>query len=686
MQRILVVDDDGKNRYLLEVLLKKLGYDVQSAGNGKEALEAARIHPPDLAISDILMPAMDGFTLCRRWKSDEKMKKIPFIFYTATYTGADDEEFALSLGADRFLVKPMEVDALALIIRDAISKPAKAPPGTGGADEAASLRTYGETVSRKLEKKVSDLERANRELERIMEERRRAEEALRESETKYRIVADNTYHWEFWQDDKGAFRYVSPSCKRITGREPGELSREPGLLLRIMHPEDRQKYERHLEEKEARRESGSLEFRIIHADGTVRWIAHDCQPLFDPEGRFLGTRGSNRDITENKDLEEQLRHAQRVEMVGRLAGGVAHDLNNILTVIIGFSAIVKERLGRDDPAMSTIDQIYKAAERAAVLTGGMLAFSRRRPVDRRPVDLNGLLRGMEPFMRTMIGADVELSISTAPEDVTVSADAGQLEQVVMNLAANARDAIRGSGAITISTTAIDMDDEFIRVHGYGTRGRCAVISVSDTGIGMGDEIKQKMFEPFFTTKEAGKGTGLGLPIVYGIVKDHRGFINVYTEPGKGTTFRILLPAVGETVHAETAREGMRNLRGHETIMVADDDPAKRRLLDTFLTGLGYTVITAADGRTAMDLFTGRKGPIHLAVMDVFMPEKNGIDAYREMKAADSGVKAIMISGFPEEVIRGQGFLDPGVSFMVKPLRPLEFAAEVRRVLGEPGGG
>jgi len=686
MRRILIVDDGEENRLLIEALLRGDGYEVRAAKNGAEALDCALADPPDLIISDILMPVMDGFGLCRNVKMQDRLRGIPFLFYSATYTDPKDEAFALSLGADRFLVKPQEPETLLAVIRELFSSPLSVTaerPGDELPDESRYFKDYSEALFRKLGKKAADLEKTNLDLERIIQDRIRGEEALRASELKYRIVAENTYSWEFWRSPEGAFRFLSSSCRRVTGHESAEFLKDPGLKRRIIHPDDLPSYEAHQENVEMRREAGSLEFRILHADGTYRWIAHDCQPVFADDGAYLGVRGSNRDVTGQKQLEEQLRQSQKMEAIGQLAGGVAHDFNNILTGIMGYAQILQTRMEKDSPLRGFVDQILGASERASNLTQSLLLFSRRQEAKLQPVNLNALIRNMEKFLKRIIGEDIELKTSLSEETITLHADSGMIEQVIMNLIVNARDAIRAGGVLSIETDLIDIDEEFVRLHGYGAPGRYALMSVTDTGIGMDGKTRERLFEPFFTTKEAGKGTGLGLSIVYGIVKRHNGYINVYSEPGQGATFRLFFPCAEAGIEQASPKTPVDPPRGVEAILVVDDDPVTRQLLELYLTSLGYQVILAEDGQDAVDKLRSRADGISLVIMDTIMPRKSGKEAAREMRRFREDVRILFMSGYPPDTVRDRGLLEEGATVMMKPLKLLHLAQTAREAIDRP---
>ena len=395
--------------------------------------------------------------------------------------------------------------------------------------------------------------------------------------------------------------------------------------------------------------------------------------------KIVGRVVCYRDLTEQKNLEHQLRHAQKMEALGTLAGGVAHDFNNILTVIMGFCNLTCMRLEQDSPLRPNLDQIMTASERALTLTNSLLAYSRKQTMNPKPMDLNATVLNTEKFLARLIGEGIELVTKPSGEKVTVLGDSGQIEQVLTNLAANARDAMNGRGCLIIGTRKINIDQDFIRLHGYGKAGSFALISVSDTGSGMDEKIRGKIFEPFFTTKEVGYGTGLGLSIVYGIVKQHDGYINVYSEPGKGTTFNIYLPLVDGTQQAASV-EQQQIPGGTETILLAEDDAGVRALVNSVLSGSGYRVIEAGDGEEAVRKFRENREEIDLLVMDVVMPKKNGKEAFLEISALKPGTKAIFISGYTADIIDKNGLIDAGLHLINKPLLPNQLLAKVRELL------
>jgi PAS domain S-box-containing protein len=746
---------------------------------------------------------------------------------------------------------------------------------------------------------------------------------LKEHEVKYRTVADYTYDWEYWIGPDGAFRYISPACKRVTGYDAEQFYEDPELFNRLLHQDDRELFATY--RCEGLQGADSLVFRIVRADGAIRWLEHVCQPIVDEAGVFLGNRCCNRDITERKrveqslwetqysvdhasmpifwaweggrfcyvnqacgylgysreellemsvydidpdftfdegvkmvqmisekgsctferrhrtsegvlipvevtghvlqvsgkvfivsyvrdiserkaaeaeiarseqkfraifesardaifliaadshyiecnpaatemfrcakedlltrnpqyfspptqpagrnteqraeelitaalagnpqsfewrhrrpdgsefdamavlsrfeldsepvllaivrdisqrkSLENQLYHAQKMESIGTLAGGVAHDFNNLLTVITGYGYMIKTRLAPDDPQMVMINQILSSTDRAAQLTRGLLAFSRKQAIDPKPVELNDIVNRVEKLLRRLIGADVELITTLAEKPLRLFADEGQLEQVLMNLATNARDAMPEGGSLIITTE--EKREEHYSFHGLIKPGNYALIKVSDTGCGMDEQTRAKIFEPFFTTKEPGRGTGLGLAIVYGIVKQHNGFINVYSEPGRGTTFKIHLPLVSELIAPADAEVEPPPKGGTETILLTEDDDIVRTMAGSYLRDFGYRVIAAVDGEDALEKFAEHEQEIDLMILDVMMPKKNGGEVYKTVKAQRPDIDVLFVSGYAPDIIRQKGIIEEDIQFISKPVSPADLLRKIREIL------
>jgi PAS domain S-box-containing protein len=414
--------------------------------------------------------------------------------------------------------------------------------------------------------------------------------------------------------------------------------------------------------------------------GAKQFVDLKSYPLTDATGRVISAIETVNDVTERRKLEEQLRQAQKMEAIGTLAGGVAHDFNNILTAIIGYGSIVKMKLKSEDPLRESVDQILTASDRAAHLTQGLLAFSRKQMLNPLPVDLNDIVRNVEKLLRRIIGEDITFSTQLTEKSLIAMADSVQIEQVLMNFATNARDAMPQGGSLTISTQEIDLGEDFVAMHGFGKPGRHALIAVSDTGQGMDERTREKIFDPFFTTKEPGKGTGLGLAIVYGIIKQHNGNINVYSEPSKGSTFKIYLPLIVTAAEKAGGKDLTPPRGGTETILLAEDDRVVRDLTATILKGYGYQVIEAFDGVDALDKYGSRSKEIDLLILDVIMPRKSGKEAFDAIQALRPNVAALFISGYTADILQSRGISEAGLNFISKPVSPFELLRKVREIL------
>lgn len=383
---------------------------------------------------------------------------------------------------------------------------------------------------------------------------------------------------------------------------------------------------------------------------------------------------------ERDRLEDQLRQSHKMEAVGQLAGGIAHDFNNILTAIIGYAHLILLKMTGDNQPRNYVEQILASAERAAGLTQGLLAFSRKQVINPQPVELNGIVRNVRKFLERIIGEDIEQQIFLEDRDLVVMADTGQMEQVLMNLATNARDAMPEGGVLRIVTSVLEIERNHPAAPGSAEPLRYACLSVTDTGSGIEGKDRERLFEPFFTTKEVGKGTGLGLSIAYGIVKEHNGYIAVESEEGKGTTFRVYLPLISPNRRNSDNHEPFLPPRGTETVLVAEDDDEVRQLHKSLLEECGYSVIEAADGQAAVDVFSAHEDSIHLIILDVVMPKKNAREAFEEIRRIRPGVRTIFMSGYSADFINRKGFVDEGFAFVEKPIIPLSFLRKVREVL------
>jgi signal transduction histidine kinase/ActR/RegA family two-component response regulator len=426
----------------------------------------------------------------------------------------------------------------------------------------------------------------------------------------------------------------------------------------------------------------------VAKDGRILDIWMTVTKLVDDTGKPIGIASTERDITERKrveqemrTLEDQLRQSQKMEAIGSLAGGIAHDFNNLLTIIKGYSQLSLMELKEGTPLRGKVEEIQKAADRATALTRQLLAFSRRQVLEVKVVDLNTILRGLDKMLHRMIREDVELVTHLTEDLGSVKVDSGQIEQVVMNLTINARDAMPSGGKLNIETANVELDEHYTRNHVAVKPGSYVMLAVSDTGVGMTLEVRDRVFEPFFTTKEKGKGTGLGLSTVYGIVKQSGGNIWVYSEPGKGTTFKIYLPRVDEPLEEAGEKVVQKEIAGRgETILLAEDEEKVRQLTGQILTQNGYTVLEASHGDEASHICEQHKGPIHLMVMDVVMPGINGRELAKSLEPHHPEMKVLYMSGYTDNAIVHHGILEKGLSFLQKPFSTDGLLRKVREVL------
>lgn len=677
MTRLLVVDDNEQDRYLLEALLTGNGYEVMSAADGAEALEKAQANPPDLIITDILMPGMDGYALCRQWKRDDALNGIPLVFYTATYTDPRDEKLALSLGADRFIIKPQEPEALVQAVKEVLAETHAGPqrPQKPAVEEEVFFRKYNEALVRKLEDKLVELEAAKASLEQEIAERRRAEEEAVRVGREWQRTFDAT-DGAVWildtdhrilRSNRSSERLFPYTCESLIGKHCCEVvhgTQSPIPECPVLRA----------------RRSLHRELHKLFLGG--RWYEITVDPILNGGGQYEGAVHIISDVTERRSLEDQLHQAQKMEAIGHLAGGVAHDFNNILQAIVAYSSILLESLPEHDEKREFAEEIARGAQRASALTRQLLAFSRRQILEMQDLDLNAVVRGLAKMIGRIIGADIEMKVIEGRSLGIVHADRGQMEQVLMNLCVNARDAMPEGGVLTIETENVVMDEEYCKAHGWASPGRYVLLSVTDTGCGMDAETQGRVFEPFFTTKELGKGTGLGLATVYGIVRQHQGMVQVYSELGKGTRFRVYLPSF-EPAAADTEAEPVERARGGtETILVAEDDPTVRKLAARILENAGYKVLLASDGREAIEIFNRRTAPIDLIVLDVIMPKMGGKPVYDVLHQQHAGLRFLFSSGYGTEAIHTGFVLNEGIELIQKPYAPDALLRKVREVLDE----
>jgi PAS domain S-box-containing protein len=511
-------------------------------------------------------------------------------------------------------------------------------------------------------------------------DRKKADVALQESEHRFRSLVETTTDW-IWEIDKDSvYVYSSPKIQELLGYEPEEIIGKTPFDL--MHPQDALRLaQKFTQLKVAREPFTAVETIYFNKLGSIVTIETSGVPIFDEQGNFSGYRGIDRNISDRKKLEEKYLQAQKMEAIGQLAGGIAHDFNNILTAIIGFEHLLMETVQSEKSRHYAL-QVLALADKASNLTRDLLAFSRKQTIHPKQLDINGTIRKIGKILKRLIGEDIELHLNLYDTPLPVMAVTGHMEQVFMNLATNARDAMPDGGFLTITTEFTQIDNLYVELNRQGEAGKYALISFSDTGMGMDESTRLRVFEPFFTTKEVGKGTGLGLSTAYGIIHQHEGFITLYSEENEGTTFRIYLPLVDSAEDLDSeCRSELVPPRGSEVVLLVEDEPEVRQVMGTLLEKNGYQVIVAVDGEHALEQFLEYEDSIDLLILDVIMPKKNGKEVYDIISKTHDGMKTIFISGYTAAIVEQKGI--PEFCHLVsKPFSPHEFLWKVRNVLDD----
>jgi PAS domain S-box-containing protein len=843
MALILIVDDDVYTRELYVSLLAPYGHQVIEAGDGKEGLEQANLRNPDLIISDILMPTMNGYEFVSTLRNLPALEKVPVIFHSASFLDTEARSLGAACGVSLFIMKPCEPEQAIAIVHQALGAEvgSPVPPALGGEKEdaipvlidaffkkgkeldAVSLRLaslldlglqlahqsdtqkllkmggnaareiigayyaavgilkedtgdlesltligmdlatvekigkptfagaifqsmmeehkaqrvfspHGESknlclprhhppvhsflgaplrvgnhsygwiyVAQKLsalEFDVDDerilmalaaqvglayenslsllaIQEHSKELEAEVEERKRAE-------NRFRMLVETAPMGIVIADKKGRMAEMNAQALRMFGYEREELM---GQSVEVLLPERlRMAHEGHrsgyVRDPHARPIGVGMELFARRKDGTEFPVEISLGPLETKDETLISSFIV--DISTRKKMEKQIRLSQRIEAIGKLAGGVAHDFNNLLAVILGSADLALDELPPEHFVTKKIEMIRTAGSSAADLTRQLLAFSRQQLLQPRILDLKEVVDRAIQLLSRLIGENIEIAISLEPLLGCVKADPGQLEQILLNLAVNARDAMAKGGRLTIEARNVELDDSYRDDHLVVVPGRYVMLAVGDTGCGMSRETQSRIFDPFFTTKEAGKGTGLGLATVYGIVKQSGGYIWVYSELHKGTVFKIYLPLVDQSTQPrEKTPPETTALRGSETILLAEDTDSLREMAKEYLESVGYTVIGSISGSDALQRAKDFDGAIDLLLTDVVMPEMSGIELAAAIASLRPGIKIIFTSGYTDDAIARQGILDPNVAFVQKPYRPKALARKIREVLGEP---
>jgi PAS domain S-box-containing protein len=800
MTRVLIVDDKEDNFYYLQALLSGHGFDVETARHGAEALVLARKRSPDVVISDLLMPVMDGYTLLRHWKADAELRNVPFVVYTATYTEAADEQLAYNLGADAFILKPAEPEEFLRRLEQVCGQMSEGPsvPRVPSDDREETLKTYSQTLIRKLEEKSLQLEETNRALEEDIARRRSVEIALRESEEVFRTLTEvmpqiiwvtrpDGHHIRFnqrWLDYTGLTLEASLGDGWLTPFHPDDQARAAALWRQstdtgalyenehrlrradgayrwmlgralplrdaggtitkwfgtctdiddLKHADDRMREQAALLDKaqdailvrdldqrirywnksaerlygwSAEEAIGRTVMELFYPDTTQCDVAHaavlETGEWFGEieqvtksgarvlvEGRWTLVRddaGAPRsiltidtDITNRRQLEEQFIRAQRMESIGTLAGGIAHDLNNVLAPILMSIDLLRQTV-TDRESLETLDLIGQSAQRGADMVRQVLSFARGMDGRRTPLKVGNTIRDLVRFAGETFPKDIRIESRVGADLWTIDADPTQVHQVLLNLCVNARDAMPGGGRITIIADNAMIDEHYAAMNLEATVGPHVRIDVEDSGTGIAKDIIDRIFDPFFTTKEVGKGTGLGLATSLAIVKSHGGFIRVYSEPGEGTRFRIYLPARLRSAARDELISQAQLPRGHgETILVIDDEASIRQITKQTLEAFGYHVLLAADGSEGVAAYAAHMQEIRVVITDMMMPVMDGPATIQVLQRLDPMVRIIGASGIATAGRIAQSAKAGVREFLPKPYTAEALLVAVQRAL------
>ena len=681
MARVLVVDDDAANRNLVAALLGYGGHTVLEAADGGEALAAARSERPDLLITDLLMPVLDGLELVREIRSDPVTASTPVIFYTANYRRDEVDAVAATLGVGQLLAKPIDPTEFIAVVEASLEASASAPPISAEAFQ----REHGRTVNAKLLDTVEELTVA--------------ENALRDSEARFRLLAEFSPIGIFSLTAAGTVSYANPKMREICG-VPDATKALP-RWADLVHPEDRRRVSEQLWTAIAGRSSFAGGFRVVRADGQQRWIQMQVTPAHDASAQasFVGTVQDVTDVVaatrERAEMERRLHAADRLESLGQLAAGIAHDFNNLLAIIINYSQFVHNGVaaaasapaGRPEADWSQllgdVAAISGAAERGARLTRQLLMFARRDVAHPEPTDVNDVVRGALALLDRTIGEHVQFGHGLAEALWPVLIDRGQFEQVLVNLVVNARDAVGAGGTVEVETANVELDEP--AASGYGLRGggRYVRVTVTDDGAGMTAETKARAFEPFFTTKPTGSGTGLGLSTAYGIVTQFDGVIAIDSEPAHGTRITVLLPAHSSDTGTVSPDPGTssaaRTSEGAGSVLVAEDDEAIRAIIGRVLTDHGYSVLLADGGAAALAVLDDPRAAVDLLLTDVVMPGMSGRELAERAAATRPGLPVLFMSGYADGLF-AQPMADTDPDLIEKPFRPEVLLAAIDRAV------
>jgi len=682
MARVLVVDDDAVNRDLVVTLLGYRGHSVVQAADGVEALVSARAEPPDLVLTDLLMPAMDGYELVREIRADPALEDTPVIFYTVNYLEREVLPVAAALGVRHIVSKPIDPQRLLLTVEEALAKRASAPvlrPDTLNREHLRAL-------SAKLHDKMHELELS--------------QEALRESEARFRTLAQFLPIGVFSVDTDAQVSYANPRLREICGLS--DVATADADWAALLHPDDRERWEGQVRHAMDQRTSLRDRIRLVRPDGEQRSVQVQIVPVTDraEQSMYVGTVEDVTGVIEaqrQRDaMESRLRLSERLEGLGQLAAGIAHDFNNLLAVIVNYAHFVDkglEEVSEDypDPRWAQMHDdasaISGAADRAAELTRQLLVFGSRDVAHPDFVDVNAVIKDALELLGRTIGEHVQLEHHLDERLQPVMSDRGQLEQVLMNLVVNARDAVGEGGVVAITTASVRLDADGAAMHTGAKPGTYALVTVTDDGEGMAPETITRAFEPFFTTKPDGQGTGLGLATVYGIVTRLGGSVRIYSDLGRGTAVRVYLPVTAEQSETEprdSAQPSVAVPAGTgEVVLVSEDDDQIRAIAGRILTENGYSVVLVDRGAAALELLADESNRCDLLLSDVVMPHMSGRELAEHVAQVRPALPVLFMSGYAERLLAPGMVSRPGIDLLEKPFTQAALLAAVASAL-RPG--
>ena len=673
MTQILIVDDSPQERYLLEALLSGVGYDVILANNGQEALAIAREASPDLLITDVLMPIMDGFALCRAWMNEPPLRAIPVLIYTATYTDPADEQLAGRLGVTRYLRKPLEPEPLLAIIEEVLAEHTDIAAPQPEMTESSYLKLYNTRLVEKLEEKTQELQERNNFLQEVL--------GLNPV-----VIFTLPFHGEHAS-------WISANVSDVLGWEVAEVATAE-WWDGVVHPDDRDEVLSRFMDLTGDQEHLEMTYRLRHRDGRYLWIHQQLKITRTAEDNTPDEIfGSWTDVSarveaeqERELLRNQYLQAQKMEALGTLASGIAHDFNNLLMGMTGCVNAALKHIPERSQAHMFLNEARQAAHQGASLTRQLLAFSRKQPDDPIKIDLNTVIVQNAQIFHSLLGEAIDLQINLESDPAHIWCDEGKIEQILMNLVVNARDAMPQGGVLRVVTRRTPIEPSERERMGLSF-DQAITLVVEDTGVGMDEATRERIFEPFFTTKALGKGTGLGLSTVYGIVRQIKGHIDLTSEPGVGTRFTFYLPPYdGQGGDAAETEQQPALRRGTETVLVVEDEPLVRMSVRHFLEHWGYQVIEASDGLSGLNAYHTHARQIALLVTDTVLPRMSGTQLAKRIHEHNPDLPILYMSAHTPEMLLAEGRINASIELLQKPFKEEALIAAISQLLGpeEPG--